>query len=283
MIKKTILFSCVLLWISCNNTATDKSSISESSKDSAKKNSTTQPENELADFKFHTLVINIPSPFEIISLLPESGAPFKQDLVNSTNNVANYTTTTKKGLNYGSYIVDLVYLSSNEHFSDVKNYFTTARSLAQSLGFVETFDHIVGPSRIESNLDKKDTINKIIDQIYVEMDSYLRSNDRLLAATQILVGSWIESQYITVSVIKSETKTKKNEILFQKVLKQNFTSQKLVELLKEYEKEKDFKPFIDGVKELDKLYSGLHGDDIDTATLQKLFTKLSEVRGKMVN
>ncbi len=282
MIKKIIFFSSISLLISCSNNSTDQDKVADNLVDTTKKGTAAQPQNELADFKFHALVINIPSPFEIITLLPESGVPFKQELVNSTNNSTKYNTTTQKGLNYGAYIVDLIYLSSNEHFSEVKNYFVTSRGLAQNLGFVETFDHIIGP-RMEKNIDKKDTIIKIIDQIYVEMDSYLRSNDRLLAATQILVGSWIESQYITANVIKDQTKNKKNEILFQKILKQNFASQKLVELLKEYEKEKDFKPIIDGVTELNKLYSDLHGDDIDAATLQKLCSKLNEVRGKFVN
>lgn len=281
MIKKIFFYSSAAFLTACGNSGTENYS-ETASKDSVATTVTTQPENELADFKFHTLVINIPSPFEIISLIPKTGLSFKEGLVNSTENLSKYSTTTKMGLNYGVYTVDLVYLSSNEHFAEVKNYFKTSGTLAKSLGFEKSYDNIVGP-RLEKNIDKKDTINKMIDQVYSEMDNYLRSNDRLLTATQILVGSWIESQYITVSLLKDENKNKDNEILFQEILKQNFTSQKLIELLKEYEKEKDFLPVINGVKELDKTYSGLHGTDIDKETLQKLFKQLNDVRSKIVN
>lgn len=282
MIKKITVFSIAAFLLSCNNSTTDKSSVNESQQDSVKTNSTTQPENELADFKFHTLVINIPSPFEIITLLPKSGIPYKEALVNSSDNVTKYTTTTKKGLNYGSYIVDLIYLSSNEHFSEVKSYFKTSGTLAQSLGCAEIFNNIAGP-RLEKNIDKKDTINKIIDQVYIEMDNYLRSNDRLLTATQILVGSWIESQYLTVSLIKDETKNKQNELLFQKISQEGYTLEKLVQLLKEFEKEKDFKPIIEDLKDLQNVYKEYKGGDIEKALLVKIYDKLSLVRGKMVN
>ncbi len=280
--KKLITLSCTALLISCGGNTAKSPDTVEAKTDSVKKETVTQPTNELADFEFHALVINVPSPLDIITLLPKAGLTFNKSLINATENESKYTTTTKKGLNYGSYIVDLVYLSTNEQFSTVKNYFKTSRNLAQSLGCAESFDNIAG-SRLENNIDKKDTINKVIDQIYTEMDGYLRSNDRLLTATQILVGSWIESQYITIGLIKDQPKNKQNEVLFQKVAEQNFTSQKLVELLKEYEKEKDFKSVIAGVSELDKLYSNIKNGEVDAAFLQKLHAKLGEVRSKIVN
>jgi hypothetical protein len=279
MLKRILLLSCAAAMVSCGN---DSGKTTEAPVDTVKATPQTQPENELADFEFHTLVINIPSPFEILTFLPKAGIPYNKSLLNPVENEAKYTTTTKKGLNYGVYIVDLVYLSTNEQFSEVKTYFKTSRNLAQSLGCAESFDNISG-SRLEKNIDQKDTINKVIDQIYIEMDSYLRSNERLLTATQILVGSWIESQYITTTLLKNQTRNKDNEVLFQKVIEQNFTSQKLVELLKEFEKEKDFKAVIDGVGELDKIYSGIQGGNLDKAAIDKLAAKLTEVRGKIVN
>jgi len=282
MLKKVIVYSCAAFLISCGSNTSDNSSVSETGKDNAQKDAPAQPENELADFKFHTLVINIPSPFEMITLSVKSGIPYKDGLVNSSSNESKYITSTKRGINYGLYIVDLAYLSNYEHFSEVKNYFKTTQELAQNLGFAESFDRIVGP-RVEKNIDKKDTVNKVIDLVYIEMDKYLRSNDRLLTATQILVGSWIESQYIAVSLVKDATKNNNNKILFEKLQEQSFTSSKLVELLKEYEKEKDFKTTIDGVKELDKLFSSAQGKDLDKETLQKIYAKLTEVRSNIVN
>lgn len=283
MIKRVITFSAVMALVACNNSTPSTDASADTKKDTAKKEAPSQPTNDLADFKFHTLVVNIPSPFEIITLLPKSNTPFNKALINVTENESKYTTSTKKGLNYGSYIVDLVYLSSNEQFSQVKPYFKTTHNLAQSLGCAESFDKI-GGNRLEKNIDKKDTINKVIDEIYTEMDSYLRSNDRLLSATQILVGSWIESQFITVSLVKDQAKTKDNEILFQKISEQGNTIDKLVELLKEFEKEKDFLPCINDLKDLSRLYKDVKpGAEIDKSVLSKIYDKLNSTRTKVIS
>ncbi len=281
MIKKTIAFAAAVILVSCNSTTNPPAS--EVKKDSAKKETPAQPTNDLADFEFHTLVINVPSPFQIITLLPKSNIAFNKDVLNSTDNETKYTTSGKKAMNYGVYVVDLVYLSTNEQFSQVKGYFKTSRNLAQSIGCADSFDKIAG-NRLEKNIDKKDTINKVIDQIYTEMDGYLRSNDRLLAATQILVGSWVESQYVTVSLIKNETKNNDNGILFQKVSEQGNTIDKLVQLLKEYEKEKDFMPVINQLKDLQTLYKEVKvGGDIDKGLMTKIYDRLNATRGKIVN
>lgn len=278
MIKKVITLSCLGLLFACGN-ETKPTVAAETKADTTKKETTT---NELADFKFTTLVINIPSPFEIISLLPKAGIPFNAALPNKTENESKYSTTTKKGLNYGVYVVDLIYLSTNEQFSQVKGYLKTTRSLAQSLDCAESFDKVAG-ARLEQNIDKKDTINKVIDQLYGEMDSYLRSNERLLTATQILVGSWVESQYLTTTLVKDVEKNASNEMLFTKINESKLVLDRLVELLGEFEKEKDFKPFITDLKDLQGTYKELKGtgSDIDKALLAKIQAKLAAMRTKI--
>ncbi|HEX7412475.1 MAG TPA: hypothetical protein VF411_00415 [Bacteroidia bacterium] len=284
MIKRIIAISCAAALMSCGSNKTENSSENKTAevKDTAKKAPETSPTNELAEFKFTTLVINIPSPFEIVGILPKVGIPFNAELLNPVDKVSKYTTSTKKGLNYGAYVVDLVYLSTNQQFAQLKSYFKTSRDLAQSLDCLESFDKVAG-KRLEKNMDKADTINKVMDQLYGEMDSYLRSNDRLLTATQILIGSWVESQYLTTSLLKNEAKNDKNQLLFTKVNEQRNSLAKLVDLLKEYEKEKELKPTIDGLKDLNKLYNDLKvgTSDIDKALLEKIQAKLSLIRGKI--
>lgn len=283
MIKKVIAISCVAVLVSCGNNAEKPAETNTSEvKDTVKKSAETGPTNELAEFKFTTLAINIPSPFEIIGILPKSGLAFNAALLNPVENVSKYTTSTKKGLNYGVYVVDLVYMSTNQQFAQLKPYFKTTRDLAQSLDCLESFDKVAG-KRLEKSMDKADSINKVMDQLYGEMDGYLRSNDRLLTATQILIGSWIESQYITTSILKNETKNDKNQILFTKVNEQRNSLAKLVDLLKEYEKEKELKPIIDELKDLNKIYTDLKvgTSDIDKALLDKIQVKLSSIRTKI--
>jgi hypothetical protein len=281
MIKKLLLFTAVAALTACSNSTDTSSTSNTPPKDSVKPEQVPQPENDLADFEFHTLVLNIPSPFEIVSLLPRAGMAYNAALPNSTANAGRYMTSTKKGMNYGVYVVDLVYLSTNEQYAQVKDYFKTCRTMAGDLGAAESFDKLTG-SRLEKSIDNKDTINKIMDQVYVEMDNYLRSNDRLLAATQILVGSWVESQYITLSLVKDAPKDKSNEVLFTKIYEQRASVDKLAELLKQYENEKDFKATIQQVYELGPLYKELKQGDPDKTLLNKIYDKLGAIRGNIV-
>ena len=281
MLKRLLVISTVVAFTSCCGGSKDAAPAStEAKKDSAMPAS--QPANEMADFKFHMAIANIPSPFEIIDMLPSTGIAFDKSLVNSTDNQSKYQTSTKRGLNYGAYVVDLIYLSTNEQYADVKKYFTTAHDFAQKLDAGESFDKIAG-SRMEKNIDNKDSINRVMDAVYAETDNYLRSNARLLSATQILTGSWLESQYITMNLLKSVEKNKANEMLFQKVYEQNIHAENLVNLLKEFENEKDFKTMIADMRDLAKMYKEIKSNDIDKALITKISDKLSSIRSKMVS
>jgi hypothetical protein len=283
MLKKVFVLSAIAATlVACGGSKeTAPSESTALTSDSAAKPES-QPENELADFKFHMAVANIPSPFEIIDLLPKSGLAFDKGLLNPTENLSKYQTSTKRALSYGVYVVDLIYLSSNEQYSEIKKFFVTSRDLAQKLEAGESFNNIAG-SRIEKNIDNKDSVNQVMDAVYAETDNYLRSNARLLAATQILTGSWIESQYITLNLLKNVERNKDNEALFVKVYEQQVHVENLVKLLTEFEKEKDFKSIIDGVKELAALYKELKSDSIDKASIEKISNRLNALRNKMVS
>jgi hypothetical protein len=283
MIKKLIIPFTAIALFSCSSPAPEAAASATVNTDTVKKAEVTSPENELAEFEFTTLVINIPSPFEIIGKLPKAGLAFNAALTNPSENESKYASTGKKGLNYGVYVVDLVYISTNQQFEQVKPYFKTSRSLAKNLDCAESFDKIAG-SRLEQNMDKPDTINKVIDQIYTEMDSYLRTNERILTSTQILIGSWVESQYITVSLIKDAEKNEKNNVLFEKVSQQKGTLDKLLELSAQFENDKEFKSTIKDIKEIQAIYAkDVKFNDIDKAALGKLYDKLGKIRANIIN
>jgi hypothetical protein len=238
--------------------------------------------DEMVDFKFHYLTANIPSPMELVDALPKAGIPFSKDVLNSTENESKYNTTVQKAINFGIYSVDMAYLTTNEEYSLVKGYLNTSRNLAKSLDLTETFDKVVG-NRLSQNSENKDSLKKVIDEAYYEVDNYMRNNERALAATQMLTGSWIESQYITLSLIKDVAKDEKNAMLFDKVFEQKRHLASLVSLLKEYEKEKSFKPVIDQMYELNKQYDSMQTADASNKEfLNKLATSVAKIRNGLV-
>jgi hypothetical protein len=164
----------------------------------------------------------------------------------------------------------------------VKGYLNASRNLAKSLDLVETFDKVVG-NRLNQNSENKDSLKMVIDEAYYEVDNYMKNNDRALASTQMLTGSWIESQYITLNLIKDVTKNEKNAMLFDKVFEQKRHLASLVSLLKEYEKEKAFKPIIDQMNELNAMYNAMKVEDSSNAAfLNKLADAVSKIRNGLV-
>jgi hypothetical protein len=253
--------------------------------DTAQTVSTPAPENavdEMVDFKFHYLTANIPSPMELVDALPKAGIPFSKEVLNSTDNESKYNTSLQKALNFGIYSVDMAYLTTNEEFPMVKSYLNTSRNLAKSLDLSETFDKVVG-NRLSQNSENKDSLKKVIDEAYYEVDNYMRNNERALAATQMLTGSWIESQYITLTLIKDVSKDEKNTMLFDKVFEQKRHLASLVSLLKEYEKEKAFKPLIDQIYELNNQYSAMKNEDVaNKEFLNKLADSVAKIRNGLI-
>jgi hypothetical protein len=238
--------------------------------------------DEMVDFKFHYLTANIPSPMELVDALPEAGIAFSKDVLNNTENESKYNTSVQKAINFGIYSVDMAYLTTNEEFSLVKGYLNASRNLAKSLDLTETFDKVVG-NRLSQNSENKDSLKKVIDEAYYEVDNYMRNNERALAATQMLTGSWIESQFITLTLIKDVAKNEKNGMLFDKVFEQKRHLASLVSLLKEYEKEKAFKPVIDQMYELNKQYDAMQLVDASNKEfLNKLATAVAKIRNGLI-
>ncbi len=54
---------------------------------------------------------SMPSPLETAMLVKSAGAPYNEDLLNSTDNAGNYTTNRSMALNLGIYTCDLSFAS----------------------------------------------------------------------------------------------------------------------------------------------------------------------------
>jgi hypothetical protein len=239
--------------------------------------------DEMVDFKFHYLIGNIPSPMELVDALPSAGFTFSKDLLNNIDNEKKYMTSFKKAVNFGVYSVDMAYITSNEEFTLVKSYMATAQSLAKSLELSETFNKVVG-DRLKNNAENKDSLKKVIDDAYYEIDNYMRNNERALTATQMLTGSWLESQYITLALIKDVPVNDQNKILFEKIFEQKRHLESLVSLLKEYEKEKEFAPVIAQLNKLNIVYKNMKTAEVGNKEfMNKLYNSVAEIRKAIIS
>ena len=139
---------------------------------------------------------------EMSTLFQASGAVFKPELLNSADNMGDYVTSSKKALNLGVYAVDLSYSKVFEQYETASIYFSAMQKMAEELGIpADYFENTA--NRFERNINNKDSLITIANEVYMETDRYLRENERYSAAAQIILGGWVEAIQIAVDVAVS--------------------------------------------------------------------------------
>jgi hypothetical protein len=178
---------------------------SSSKEDQSKSDEFKEAEESLKD-GIQDVVYNIPSPHEIPYLLESTGADFNQSLVSDRKKAESYLTKPDKvALNLGVYASDIGYLSSYDKTQEAIDYLTTAKSLADNMGVIGSFDTDI-LKNFESNISNKDSLAALLDRAIKKTDVYLKDDSRNKLAALMVTGSFVEGLYITTGVISSYPK-----------------------------------------------------------------------------
>lgn len=151
--------------------------------------------SDTTKFKFDFAIANIPSPANSMNQIKDFQHHYDNGLLNDVKNLSKYNTEFQKSLNLGIYNIDMAYAMVNDKGEDVLKYMKNVMMLSDKLGLKSAVDVMVG-KRAENNLSNRDSLFKILDEIFVKSDSYLRTNERVYTAATIFAGSWLESLYI---------------------------------------------------------------------------------------
>src|ERR1700751_1285851 len=207
--------------------------------------------DNLTRFKFDFAIANIPSPAQIINDLASYNLEYNPAFLNDVSKVNSYNTDFSKAINLGVYNLDMTYAVANDKGTDVMKYMKTTLSEVEALGMKSAFDQFMG-KRTETNIGNKDSLLKIIDELYTNGDKYLRTNQRLETATHIFVGSWVEALSI-VCHTGTEEKDAVHKSLVQKHLwDQRFYLKNIIDLLESYKTKKEDADLIADLKAIHK-------------------------------
>ena len=152
------------------------------------------------------LIYNIPSPSEIPYLLQATGAEFNESLINPRTKVDQYASRTDKAaLNLGVYAADIGYLSSYDKTQQAIDYLNSAKTLADNLGVIGSFDVEV-LQKFEANISNKDSLTRLLDRTIKKTQAYLADDNRNKLSALVVTGSFIEGLYISTGLVKSYPK-----------------------------------------------------------------------------
>ncbi|MEJ7646892.1 MAG: hypothetical protein WKF87_20005 [Chryseolinea sp.] len=180
---------------SCGTSSTDKD-----------KNTSEFEEADSLGTHIEELVYNIPSPSEIPYLLQTTGAEFNESLLNPRTKVDQYSSRTDKAaLNLGVYAADIGYLSSYDKTQEAIDYLQSAKTLADGLGVIGSFDVEV-LKQFEANISNKDSLTRLLDRTIKKTQTFLMDDNRNKLSAMVVTGSFIEGLYISTGLVKSYPK-----------------------------------------------------------------------------
>lgn len=152
------------------------------------------------------LVYNIPSPSEIPYLLQTTGAEFNESLVNPRNKADQYSSRTDKAaLNLGVYAADIGYLSSYDKTQEAIDYLQSAKTLADGLGVIGSFDTEV-LKQFEANISHKDSLTRQLDRTIKQTQAFLQDANKNKLSALVVTGSFVEGLYIATGLVKTYPK-----------------------------------------------------------------------------
>lgn len=234
---KHILFllSAALLLPSCNNTPEpDTKSAADTTAMLTDADTVPLTVKDIVRFKFDFAMGNVPSPAEVVSDMSTYRLVYNNEWLNDPSKVKAYTTEFSRAVNLGVYNLDMAYAIANAQGSDVIKYLKTSLVEIDQLGMKAAFDQFIG-KRTETNINNRDSLMRIIDEMYVKGDSYLRTNQRVETATYIFMGSWIEALQLICRTGENEADAIQKARIRKLLWEQRFYLKNFVDLLEEFD------------------------------------------------
>jgi hypothetical protein len=272
--------SLSVILLSCGDKPTEETT--ENAVVETPKDTTPVTVNEDTKFKFDFAIANIPSPVESINELSNWGVDYNNTLLVDPKKPLAANNEFSKALALGVYNIDMSYAMVNNKGEDVLKYMKTVVTTSDALGLKSAIDQMIG-KRAEKNLSNKDSLLKIVDEIFVKSDSYLRTNERVYTASSVFAGSWVESLYLTCKITESITDAAAKEKAYKHLWDQRFYLKNLTDLLNDY---KDKKECAALNEELKKIHAEIDvvkdAKDMNEATFKSISGKIYALRASVV-
>src|SRR5664280_1852980 len=172
---------------------------------------------------------NISSPVEIANLLQVMAVPFSPDYLASSIDPNQQATAFDKALSLGILGADLGYLNMYEKTGSSLDMLSSIKKLAEGIRVGQYFDFET-IKRLSLNKSNLDSLLFLSIDSYSKIDQYLRDNDRGQLSALMIIGVWIEGQYLATQVIKQYP----NKILIDRIGEQKIILNDLLLLISPY-------------------------------------------------
>jgi len=220
---------------------------------------------------------------EMSSLFESIDAVYEEDYINPASKTSEYIMSSEMATNLGVYAVDLSYVNVFEKYDKAGSYLSAMHQLSEDLGipgdhFYETV------SRFEDNINDRDSLYAIANEIYVTTDTYLNENGREGSAALIILGGWIEAMHIATAMVRDGLK---DPVLLEKIADQSESLENLIELLEKHKENEIIAEYLTQLKNILQPMNSVTVDyDNPTPAIQQIIAigdKISAIRNQIIN
>jgi hypothetical protein len=140
----------------------------------------------------------LPLPVDLYQYLREKEPKFDKSILNSRENLKRFKRNVDKAINLGFYSADLAYCSILENKEEAVEYFKATQQLSIDLKIDIGYSEAM-VDRFHANLGDPDSLYAISNDVYWKTCNYLEDNEDVNILPFIIVGSWMESVYLTIN------------------------------------------------------------------------------------
>lgn len=224
---------------------------------------------------------NIASPVEIANLLQTLEIPFSQNYLASSIDANKQNTSFDKAIKLGILGADLGYLNMYEKTGTSLEVLTSVRQLAEDIKVGQFFD-FESIRRLSQNKSNLDSLLFISIDSYSKIDTYLRNDGRGHLSALMIIGVWLEGQYLATQVVSQNP----DRVLKDRIGEQKIILNDLLLLISPYcSRDNEFKKLCDDLNEIKTQYRDIRitytqGDPVSVekdGRLEIIQTETSEV------
>lgn len=224
---------------------------------------------------------NIASPVEIANLLQTLEIPFSQNYLASSIDANKQNTSFDKAIKLGILGADLGYLNMYEKTGTSLEVLTSIRQLSEDIKVGQFFD-FESIRRLSQNKSNLDSLLFISIDSYSKIDTYLRNDGRGHLSALMIIGVWLEGQYLATQVVSQNP----DRVLKDRIGEQKIILNDLLLLISPYcSRDNEFKKLCDDLNEIKTQYRDIRitytqGDPVSVekdGRLEIIQTETSEV------
>jgi hypothetical protein len=217
------------------------------------------------------IIMSIPSPLEMATMLKDNGQGYDANLLNPSTNLIKYNTNYKTAFNIGVYSADLGYINIYEKTFSAMSYLQNIKQLGDQIHIGQFFDFET-LKRLATNTKNYDSLIFISTDNFNKMDAHLRTQNRNELSVLMISGAWLEGVHIACQVAKLKPNKELTERLgFEKINLDN-----ILVILNAYKSDQYFGKIVNEFEKLKEIYGKI------TISYTYVEPETKEVNGQLV-